>query len=87
MPQEVEQHEPPPPPAEPVIGPGYTFTSVTDKIAAIVLRRGTPRGWSRGVFIAFALFMLGMFAISGLGLRTAARYVVRGLVFRSVNSP
>src|SRR5262249_43715404 len=65
MPQEVEQHEPPPPTA-PVIGPGYTFTSVTDKIAAIVLRRGTPRGWYLGFFIAFALFMLGMFAISYL---------------------
>jgi molybdopterin-containing oxidoreductase family membrane subunit len=66
MPQEVEQHEPPPPPAEPVIGPGYTFTSVTDKIASIVLRRGTPRGWYVGFFIAFSLFMLGMFAISYL---------------------
>jgi molybdopterin-containing oxidoreductase family membrane subunit len=66
MPQEVEQHEPPPPPSEPVIGPGYTFTSVTDKIASIVLRRGTPRGWYVGFFIAFAIFMLGMFAISYL---------------------
>src|SRR5690348_14786039 len=66
MPQEVEQHEPPPPPAEPVIGPGYTFTSVTDKIASIVLRRGTPRGWYVGFAIAFVLFMIGLYAISYL---------------------
>jgi molybdopterin-containing oxidoreductase family membrane subunit len=59
MPQETEQ-------PDSVIGPGYTFTSVTDKIASIVLRRGTPRGWYVGFAIGFVLFMIGMFAISYL---------------------
>jgi Ni/Fe-hydrogenase subunit HybB-like protein len=60
-------HEPEPAPSgPPVIEPGYTFTSVTDKIAAIVLRRGTPRGWYVGFFIAFALVMVLLYAVSYL---------------------
>jgi molybdopterin-containing oxidoreductase family membrane subunit len=50
----------------PVIEPGHTFSSVTDKIAAIVLRRGTPRGWYVGFTISFVLFMLLMYAIGYL---------------------
>jgi Ni/Fe-hydrogenase subunit HybB-like protein len=65
MPQDV--HEPEPAPAgPPVIEPGYTFASVTDKIAAIVLRRGTPRGWYVGFFLCFALVMLLLYAVSYL---------------------
>ena len=51
---------------DPVIGPGHTFASVTDKIAAIVLRRGTPRGWYVGFTIAFALTMMLFFAVAYL---------------------
>ncbi len=47
----------------PVIEPGYTYASVTDKISAIVLRKGTPRGWYFGFAIAFALLMLLTYAI------------------------
>ncbi len=47
----------------PVIEPGYTYASVTDKISSIVLRRGTPRGWYFGFAIAFALLMLLTYAI------------------------
>ena len=32
----------------PVIAPGHTFGSVTDKISAIVLARKTPLGWYAG---------------------------------------
>jgi molybdopterin-containing oxidoreductase family membrane subunit len=39
----------------PVIAPGHTFATVTDKISAIVLTRKTPLGWWFGFFIAFAL--------------------------------
>jgi molybdopterin-containing oxidoreductase family membrane subunit len=63
MPQDV--HEPEPAPA-PVIEPGYTFTSVTDKIASIVLRRGTPKGWYVGFILSFALLMVGLYAIGYL---------------------
>jgi Ni/Fe-hydrogenase subunit HybB-like protein len=47
----------------PVIEPGYTYASVTDKISSIVLRRGTPRGWYFGFAIAFALLMLLTYAV------------------------
>jgi Ni/Fe-hydrogenase subunit HybB-like protein len=50
----------------PVIGPGYTYASVTDKISAIVLTRKTPRVWIAGFGIAFLLVMLLMYAVAYL---------------------
>jgi molybdopterin-containing oxidoreductase family membrane subunit len=41
--------------APPVIAPGHTFGSVTDKISSIVLTRKTPLGWWLGFLLAFAL--------------------------------
>src|SRR6185369_938188 len=35
----------------PVIEPGHTFGTVTDKISAVVLTRPTPRAW----FVGFAI--------------------------------
>lgn len=49
---------------EPLIGPGHTLGSVTDKISVIVLSRGTTKGWIAGFSIAFALLMLLNFAIT-----------------------
>src|SRR5438477_9242193 len=49
----------------PVIQPGYTFSSINDKISAIVLR-GTPRGWYVGFGIAFVLVMLLLFSVTWL---------------------
>jgi len=46
----------------PVIGPGYTYASVTDKIASIVLGGKTPLVWFLGFSIATTL--LGLFLIS-----------------------
>jgi len=43
---------------EPIIGPGHTFETVTDKISSIVLTRGTTPGWVFGLLIAFSLLML-----------------------------
>ncbi len=51
----------------PVLAPGYSFGSITDKISSIVLR-GTPRGWYLGFLITFALVMLLLFAVSWLFL-------------------
>src|SRR5437660_9005939 len=51
---------------QPVIGPGYTFGSVTDKISAIVLTRRTPLGWYVGFSISFLLFLLLMYALTYL---------------------
>jgi Ni/Fe-hydrogenase subunit HybB-like protein len=39
----------------PVIAPGHTFGTVTDKISSIVLSRGTPLGWWFGFLFAFLL--------------------------------
>ena len=39
----------------PVIAPGHTFGTVTDKISSIVLTRKTSLGWYAGFGIAFAL--------------------------------
>ena len=47
----------------PVIAPGHTFGSVTDKISAIVLTRKTSLGWWFGFSIAFALVNVLMVSI------------------------
>jgi Ni/Fe-hydrogenase subunit HybB-like protein len=39
----------------PVIEPGYTYASVSEKIGSIVLRRKTPRGWIVGFAVSFVL--------------------------------
>jgi Ni/Fe-hydrogenase subunit HybB-like protein len=42
----------------PILGPGYDFGSVTDKISAIVLSRRTPHWWIYGFVISFALVIM-----------------------------
>ena len=42
----------------PILGPGYTFGSVSDKISSIVLSRRTPHWWIYGFLISFALVIL-----------------------------
>jgi molybdopterin-containing oxidoreductase family membrane subunit len=60
--------EPEPTPT-PIIAPGYTFSSVTDKISAIVLARRTPRGWWVGFSLAFLLTMLLLVSLTNLVLK------------------
>ncbi|MDT4965283.1 MAG: hypothetical protein QOJ64_20 [Acidobacteriota bacterium] len=50
----------------PVIGPGHTFASVTDKISALTLRRRTPLGWFLGFGISFMLLQLLLLSITHL---------------------
>src|ERR687888_133944 len=50
----------------PVIDPGLTFASVTDKISSIVLKRKTSLAWFFGFAISFALFQLMMLAMTNL---------------------
>src|SRR6266550_4732005 len=52
--------------APPVIAPGYTFGSVTDKISAIVLARKTPRGWYLGFGVAFLLTLVLLVSVTYL---------------------
>src|SRR5215467_3195567 len=56
-------HPSPPPP---LIPPGYTFGSVTDKISSIVLGRRTPMGWYIGFGAMFVLVMLLLVSLSYL---------------------
>jgi molybdopterin-containing oxidoreductase family membrane subunit len=53
----------------PVIEPGHTFASVTDKISAIVLTRPTPRAWFLIFGAGFTLVMMLFAAIAWLFIR------------------
>jgi molybdopterin-containing oxidoreductase family membrane subunit len=53
-------------PQQAVIGPGHTYATVTDKIAAIVLGRGTAWGWYLGFGLAFLLLMLLLYTVGYL---------------------
>ena len=50
----------------PIIAPGYTFGSVTDKISSIVLARRTPLGWYFGFGLSFLLTLLLLVAVTYL---------------------
>src|SRR6476660_9659866 len=50
----------------PVIEPGHTFGTVTEKISAIVLTRPASNGWFIGFGICFMLTMMMLFAIGYL---------------------
>src|SRR5262249_27710341 len=65
--------------AAPVIGPGYTFASVTDKISSIVLGRRAPWGWWVGFLISFTLVMVFLGAVGWL--------LVRGVGIWGINMP
>ncbi len=54
------------PPRYPVLEPGHTPRSVTEKISSVVLTRRTPRGWFIGFAFAFALVMLLFYAVTYL---------------------
>jgi molybdopterin-containing oxidoreductase family membrane subunit len=63
----------------PVIEPGYTFATVTDKISSIVLTRPTSNGWFVGFGISFLLLMMLLYA--------AGYLFVRGIGIWGVNIP
>jgi len=57
----------------PVIGPGHTFGSVTDKIASLVLTKRTPIGWFVGFALSFSLLMVMLVTVvhllfTGIGI-------------------
>src|SRR5437870_4832040 len=57
----------------PVIAPGHTFGTVTDKISSIVLTRKTSLGWYAGFSVAFALTLLlfvsvAYLVVKGIGI-------------------
>src|SRR5687767_3252171 len=52
--------------SSPVIDPGLTYASVTDKISSIVLKRKTSLAWFFGFAVSFALFQLMLLTITNL---------------------
>jgi molybdopterin-containing oxidoreductase family membrane subunit len=50
----------------PIIEPGHTYATVTDKISAIVLTRPTPRFWYVGFGLSFIFVLLLMYAATYL---------------------
>jgi Ni/Fe-hydrogenase subunit HybB-like protein len=67
------------PAPHPVIEPGHTFGTVTDKISSIVLTRRTPISWFIGFTIAFALMNLLLLSIGYL--------LVKGVGIWGINIP
>jgi Ni/Fe-hydrogenase subunit HybB-like protein len=65
--------------APPIVAPGYTFATVSDKIGSIVLARGTRFGWVVGFALSFALLMVLVVSIGVL--------LVRGVGIWGINSP
>ena len=53
----------------PVIEPGHTFATVTDKISAIVLTRPTSTGWIVGFGAGFLVTMMLLYALGYLFVR------------------
>ena len=63
----------------PVLEPGHTYVSVTDKISAIVLTQPTSKGWFVGFTIAFAIVMLLTVALAWL--------ITKGVGIWGINIP
>lgn len=68
-------------PAEqfPIIGPGHTFATITDKISALTLKRRTPLGW----YLGFAFF----FGVAQLLAMTVTYLVTTGIGIWGNNVP
>src|SRR5256885_6724175 len=67
------------PATPPVIAPGHTFGTVTDKISSIVLTRKTPLGWYLGFGASFLLTLWLLVALTYL--------VLKGVGIWGVNIP
>ena len=63
----------------PVIEPGHTFATVTDKISSIVLTRPVSNGWLFGFGLSFLIVMVLLYAMGYL--------FVRGVGIWGVNIP
>ena len=49
-----------------IIAPGYTFGSITDQIAAVVLTKRTPIFWMACFSVGFGLLLLFLWAVATL---------------------
>ena len=60
------QNTPPVGPKVPVLAPGHTYATITDKISAIVLTQKTKRGWWAGLLVGLTLLGILHIAIGYL---------------------
>ena len=63
----------------PIVGPGHTAGTVTDKIADVILTKNTPKWWLLGFTVAFGLLMMFLTAVTWL--------FVKGVGIWGVNWP
>jgi molybdopterin-containing oxidoreductase family membrane subunit len=63
----------------PIVAPGHTPGTVTDKIASVVLSKGIPKWWFAATFFAFGLVMLLLYALTVL--------FVKGVGIWGINVP
>ena len=52
--------------SEPLIGPGHSFRSITEKIVGAVLTRIVPKSWYAGLAVGFILLMIFLYAVGTL---------------------
>ena len=64
---------------DPVLEPGHTYASVTDKIAAVVLTRPLGIGWLAGFALAFTITMVLFLSIAWL--------IIKGVGIWGINIP
>src|ERR1051326_4406779 len=64
---------------QPVLEPGHTYSSITDHISSIVLRKKMPTVWDIGITLSFLLVGLLTLAITEL--------LVRGTGIWGINHP
>ena len=74
----LEPERPATPPGA-ILRPGYSFATLTDKLASIALSRRTPLVWFIGIAVGFSLSMALLGALGYL--------VVRGIGIWGVNQP
>src|SRR5512146_444880 len=51
-------------PSKAIIAPGYTFGSVTDQIATVVLTRKTPMFWFAGITVGLVLLFFFLWSVA-----------------------
>jgi molybdopterin-containing oxidoreductase family membrane subunit len=67
------------PEASPIIAPGHTFASVSEKIGSFVLTHRTPRGW----WVGFGIGFIGVMLLA----QTLANLLLRGTGIWGVTNP
>ena len=66
----------------PVLQPGYTYGTVSDKVNDVILKKGTPKGWLAAVgvslLLVLVLLVFGFFPVWVLDLVAPATTALLG---------